>query len=385
MESGKKPEPKKEAEKTEEPKAKLDDNKVEKTEIVEEKPTKTEEEPKPLKVTELRTAYEGLKKKVKEEYEPKAKRADELAAKLKEIEARGDDKASQERIAAVEKRNAELENHIRFVDYEKSKEYQDEYDKPYQAAWAAALRELKGLTMSVEDPNGGEPTSREVTAADIAYFANLNPADRRKEINRLFPEDKEEVKRHINQISLLAEKSEGAKAKAKQEAESHAKTQAEQQKQYQANRAKLWKETNESLATKYPKWFAKAEDDQEGNTIFDRGTALADLAFNPADLTPERVAHLPKMFKEQIESGKPFSAGQLTQLHSIIRNKASNHDRLAHQNKALSARVEELEKSLKEYEESGPDRIPAGGARPAAVNGISDAGEELEAIARKHN
>lgn len=344
----------------------------------------TSADQKPVKAAELRTAYEGLKKKIKEEYEPKARRVTELEAKLKEIESRGDDKAAQERISAIEKRNAELENHIRFVDYEKSKEYQEQFEKPYQDAWATALRELKGLTMTVEDPNGGDPTSREVTAADIAYFANLSPADRRKEINRLFPEDKEEVKRHINQLSFLAEKSESAKQKAKQESEAHAKTDAEQRQQSQANRVKLWRETNESLATKYPKWFAKADDDAEGNTLFDRGTALADLAFNPTDLTPDRVDLLPKAFKEQIASGKPFTPAQLTQLHAIVRNKASNHDRLAHQNKALAARVAELETTVKQYEESGPDRIPAGGERRVTNGDFEEAGAALDALDRKH-
>jgi hypothetical protein len=158
---------------------------------------------------------------------------------------------------------------------------------------------------------------------------------------------------------------------------------AEQQQQSQANRVKLWRETNESLATKYPKWFSKSEEDAEGNTLFDRGTALSDLAFNPQDLTPERIDLLPKAFKDQIASGKPFTPGQLTQLHAIVRNKASNHDRLAFQNKTLSARVAELETSLKQYEESGPDRIPAGGER-RMPNGEPDFGTELDALDRKH-
>jgi hypothetical protein len=385
METGKKPEPKKAPEK---PKAEVeapDDEQHTATNGDKKPDVKPDEaDPKPVKAAELRNAYEGLKKKVKEEYEPQLKELPTLRAKLKEIEARGDDKAAQERIAAIEKRNAELENHIRFVDYEKSKEYQEQFQKPYEEAWSNALRELKGLTMTVEDPNGGEPTTREVTQADIAYLANLDPAARRKEINRLFPEDKEEVKRHINQISTLADKSNAAKEKAKQDADAHAKADAEQRQQSQVTRAKLWRETNESLATKYPKWFSKSEDDQEGNTLFDRGTALADLAFNPSDLTPERIALLPKAFREQIELRKPFTPEQLTQLHAIVRNKASNHDRLASQNKALSARVAELEKTLEDYEKSSPDRISAGGDRVGLANGEVDFGAELDALARKH-
>lgn len=343
------------------------------------------EEQKPVKAAELRTAYENLKAKVAKEYEPALKRLPELEAKLKELESRDETagSATQERIAAIEKRNAELERHIKVVDYEKSTEFVDKFQKPEEEAWGNALRELKGLTMTITDPQTQEESTREITQADIAYLANLDPAVARKEINRLFPDDKEEVKRHVNQITYLAQKSQQAREKAKADAETHSKTVAEQQQQSQRARAKFWKESNESLAQKYPEWFAPAENDQEGNALFERGTALADLAFNPADITPERVELLPKMFREQIQSGKPFTQPQLVQLHAIVRAKASNHDRAIRQVSTLKARVAELETSLKEYEASGPDGVKAGESR-VPPNGIPDAGEELDALARKH-
>lgn len=339
-------------------------------------------EQKPVKAAELRTAYEGLKKKVKEEYEPKLQKLTQLEREVAELKTTTPqlDKAQQERVAAIEKRNAELEAHIKFKDFEKSTEYQENFWKPYEQAWSNAIRELKGLTMTVDDPKTGETVTREVTQADLQYFASLEPAVRRTEINRLFPEDKEEVKRHINQISHLFEKSQEAKEKAKAEAETHAKTQTEQQQQFQQQRAKLWRMSNESLAAKYPNWFNKVDGDNEGNTLFDRGTALADLAMFPQDLTPEKIDMLPKSFKEAIASKKPFTQEQLVKLHSIVRNKAANHDRLAHQNKTLAARVAELEKSLKEYEESGPDGVRAG--MPAGQSGELSADQELEAMER---
>lgn len=341
------------------------------------------EEQKPVKAAELRTAYESLKEKVKKEYEPKLAKLTQLEREVAELKVKTPelDKAQQERVASIEKRNAELEAHIRFKDFEQSKDYQENHWKPYQQAWASAIHELKGLTMKVDDPTTGESVTREVTQADLQHFASLDPATRRTEINRLFPDDKEEVKRHINQISHLYEKSQEAKEKAKAEAETHAKTQTEQQQQFQQTRAKLWRQSNETLATKYPNWFNKVEGDNEGNTLFDRGTALADLAMFPQDLTPEKISQLPKSFRESIESQKPFSQEQLVKLHSIVRNKAANHDRLAHQNKSLTARVAELEKSLKEYETSGPDGARAGNLQ--GVEGELTADQELDAMERR--
>jgi ABC-type transporter MlaC component len=306
-----------------------------------------------------------------------------LRAKLKELESRDESgaKAVREEIESVKKRNAELEQEIRFVNFEKSKDYQEQFQKPYEDAWGSALRDLKGLTMSVEDPKTGEEVRREVTQADIAYFANLDPAVRRTEINRLFPEDKEEVKRHVNKLRDLADRALEAKEKARTEADTHAKTQTESQRIAQIERAKLWKKTNDELAAKYPKAFGKDDADSEGNAVFDKGSAFADLVFAPTDLTPERVELLPQLFKDAVQSAKPFSQEMWVRVHAIARNKLANYSRLAYRNKSLSARVSELEKSLKEYEESGPDRITVG-ARRRDKDAPLSAEEEFDALAR---
>ncbi len=59
-----------------------------------------------------------------------------------------------ERLSAIEKRNQELENHIRFVDYSKSQEFVDKYQKPYEDAWARAITGLKGLKISLGTDQG---------------------------------------------------------------------------------------------------------------------------------------------------------------------------------------------------------------------------------------
>jgi Predicted transmembrane and coiled-coil 2 protein. len=345
--------------------------------------TKPDAEDVPKTPAELRKRYEGLKDKIAKEYEPQLKELPTLRAKLKELESRDESGAKliQEEVESIKKRNAELEQHMRFVDYEKSAEYQEQFHKPYVDAWSSALRDLKGLTMVVEDPKTGEESRREVTQADIAYFANLDPAARRTEINRLFPEDKEEVKRHINNISTLAEKSHAAREKAKTEAEKHATTQTEAQRQSQANRVKLWRQANKTLASKYPKYFAKDEADAEGNAVFDKGSAFADLIFSPADLTADRIELLPPLFRDAIKSGKSFADHEIVKLQAIARNKLANHDRAIRSLKTANARIAELEKSLKEFEDSGPDNIGAGSRRRDIGEALS-ADEEFDAISR---
>ena len=112
-------------------------------------------------------------------------------------------------------------------------------------------------------------------------------------------------------------------------------------------------------------------------------SALSDLLFDPQGLTPERVDALPKVFKEAIQQGK-FTPEHGVRLQAIVRNKAANHDRLVHQLNAAQTRIDELEKSLKEYEQSSPDNVPAGSKAKTGSKGfMEDAASELEALDKR--
>jgi hypothetical protein len=349
--------------------------------------TATETEPppdEPKTNPELRAAYTGLKEKIAKEYEPKLKRLPELEAKLKELESRDEttSKATQDELAALKKHNAELENHIRFADYKQSKEYK-ELETTLNAAWSGAMRKLGGITISRTDTESGDTVERELTIDDIARYARLDPKLLWKELKQEIPDAAERttVINHVQKIQDTAETVAKAEETARKDSETHAKTQTEAQAQAQAQRQKLWKSKNDALAEKYPKWFAKDEADPDGNAVFDRGTAFADLVFSPADLTAERVELLPKAFKEAIQSKKPFSQEALVTLHAIARNKLANHDRVVSRLKAASARIAELEASLKQFEDSGPDAIAPGRGRRAADAPLSFE-EEIDALAR---
>ena len=349
--------------------------------------TETEPEPSPDEPKtnpELRAAYTGLKEKIAKEYEPKLKRLPELEAKLKELQSRDETagKTAQEEMAALKKHNAELENHIRFADYKQSKEYK-ELETTLNDAWSGAMRKLGGITISRSDAESGEVVERELTIDDIARYARLDPKLLWKELKQEIPDAAERttVINHVQKIQDLAETVSKAEEKAKKDSETHARTQTEAQRQGQEQRKKLWKAKNEALAEKYPKWFAKDEADADGNAVFDRGTAFADLVFSPADLTPERIDLLPKAFKEAIESAKPFSPEALVTLHAIARNKLANHDRAVSRLKVATARIAELEQSLKEYEESGPDNVTPGKARRGTDAPLSFE-EEIDTLAR---
>lgn len=341
-----------------------------------------DEEPKTNK--ELREVYGALKERVSKEYEPQLKELPALRAKVKELESRDETstKAMADEISAVKKRNAELEQHMRFVDYKQSKDYK-EMESTLNDAWSGAMRKLGGIAISRTDSESGEVAERELTVDDIARYARLDPKLLWRELKQEIPDAAERttVINHVQKIQDLSESVFKAEEKAKADADSHAKTQTETQRQFAARREKMWKETNAALADKYPKWFGKDEADPQGNEVFDRGTSFADLVFSPSDLTAERVQMLPKLFKEAIESSKPFPPEMLVKLHAIARNKLANHDRAISKLKSAHARIAELENSLKEYEASGPDHVAVGNGR-RSKDGALTADEEFDLLSR---
>src|SRR5437899_924742 len=91
--------------------------------------------------------------KLVEQYKTKSITLESENIELKKrLESLGDPAKIQERMTAAEKRSQELEEHIRFVDYSKSKEFQEKWQAPYEAAWKRATSELREL--SITDANG---------------------------------------------------------------------------------------------------------------------------------------------------------------------------------------------------------------------------------------
>jgi hypothetical protein len=338
---------------------------------------------KPVKAKELREAYQALKERESKEYQPEISR---LKARVQELESTGGDlKGLQEKAAAIERRNAELEQHIRFVDFQKSAEYQDRFWKPYVKAWENARRDLNGLQVQFQDETTGEVTARTVTDADLQYIASLEPVQRRQEVKRLFPEDRDEVLRHVNEIVRLAEASEAALGEARQTGDQRLKERLAHARQTQQVRAEAWKSVNESLEKRFPDYFAEKEGDTEGNEVLSKGRVLADLVFNPRAITPAQYEKLPKFVQESVRNNKPLTQEQLALLHATVRNKAAAHDRLARRLASVQKELDDAKKTISQYEQSGPDGGRAVSRRTTTGTGnfMEDAAAELDALDRQ--
>lgn len=319
----------------------------------------TEPPAEPKGIAGVRSAYEGIKKKVSEEYLPKIQ---QLETKLKELETANppEVKVLQERLEAAEKRRAELEQEIAFVDYSKSEEYKKNFEQPYIEAWEAARADL--AEMQVEDAAGN---ARQATDDDLVMLAQLPFGEAVKKANAMFGDGANYIMAHRAKILDLAKKQTKALNEARTKATERATLKATSQKTLTETRSKLFAESTKAIADKWPAVFSPVAEDAEGNALLEKGTAVVDRIYNPTDAT------------------KPKSDEETVRLHAMIYQKARNHDRLKLWLNKANAKVKELEKALADYENSNPSGgtggKPGGGK---GGNGAEDPNAELDALDR---
>lgn len=330
------------------------DDKAKETDKGVQAPTGDKGDKKPPKAADLRSAYEELKKK-HEAIEPEVAR---LRSENEEFKKNGgaDIKTWKDRAEAAEKRNGELEREMQFVDYSKSKEYTDKFVEPLKKEWARTAADLKEIIIEVDDGQGGV-TQREATTDDVVRLANMPLGEARRTAKALFGDTADDIMAHVRELRRLSD----AQHEALSQARDASQKRAEQLKADQSARSQQaetwWKEKNQQLAQKYPKWFAPDPEDPEFSELLKKGFAMADRLFTPTAETA------PKTLEEKVR------------LDAQVRNRAAAALPLAHKLKKAHARIAELEKELADYQRSEPG---AGGDRARAGGPPGDWREEAE-------
>jgi hypothetical protein len=342
------------------------------------------EPPEPVKLSDLRSAYANLKKRVKEEYEPKIQQFQALESKLKELENSNppEVKALQERLASAEKRVDELESEIVYVDYKKSKDFQEKYQRPYEEAWRDALADLSELSVELEDGN-----TRPATDKDLLALASLPLGEARKRANAMFGDSADDVMAHRRKIIDLSNAQTKALEDARNKGVERAKTSETERKATHEKTVKMWGEANTAIVQKWPKMFAPVEGDQEGTALLVKGQTMADRLFAPttqADVDQLNAQGRTSEAKEAELRLAPKTPEEAVHLHALIAQKIRNHDRLALWYNKAQKKIAELEKALAEYEKSTPHG--GDGGSPAAdslESSIEQANAEIDALSKK--
>ena len=278
-------------------------------------------------------------------------------AKVKEIETKAE---------SAERRARELDEEIKYVNYSKSREFAEKYQKPYDEAWHRWMGELSELT--VQDPSSGN--ERPIAPTDLLDLVNLPLKEAKAKAMEQFGDFADDAMSARKEIRGLFEAQHKALEEAKKNGELRETERTRATQEYQqklgAQINDLWAKSNEMAQAdeRFGKHFKPVEGDEEANTRLKKGFEIADKAFsvNPLD---------PKLTPDQRQ--------QIVQLHSAVRNRAAAFGRLVYQLEKSDATIAELKAALDKFKEAQPG---AGEPRDTtAPNGSTSArGSVLEAL-----
>lgn len=366
--SAPKQEPKPEPEEIEQPaEAKLnkgDDEKPETTPEPTEQPEAEQPETEPEGTEKVAAGKEGKKQnpwKLVNTY--KSENAT-LKTKVAELEKRISDSAPREdlnpKLEAANKRLSELENEIRFVDYQKSEEFKTQYQQPYEEAWNRAIEGLKGIGVSTPD---GE--SRPIDIDDIAQLASLPPDKARQEIKAKFPEDFAEVRDYIKDIRRLADSRAKALEYARTKGDERDQAVRQQMETMQRDTAQQWDQINKEIEGKF-EFLKLVEGDDEHNEKLSKAREMVDA-------TLRKNAYDPRLSKED--------RAKVLKDHASLRNRAIAYSTLKLANARLTAKVAELQKAVDGFKKSEPGADSGKGKTkappPNGVGGMDAAMDRL--------
>ena len=266
------------------------------------------------------------------------------------------------RVEKAEARAKELEDHIRYVDYEKSTEFKEKFDAPYVASWERAMSELSEIT--VTDPGTGQP--RAVTADDLVKLANMPLQAAQDASDELFGKFASYAMTHRAEIKKMsAARAQALKDAREQGAQRETQTREQQTKQLTESvqfTRDTFKAINEAILKDPkigvdfqpivpPEGQQLSAEETEWNDTLAAGYKLVDdgWAANPTapNLTPEQRK-------------------EIIMRHAAIRNRAAGWKPLKLKLRRVEKALAAAHKELEQYRESIP---PAGGSVPSSRNG----------------
>lgn len=279
----------------------------------------------------FRQSHERALAELKELKSKPAPKVDEIP-EYKELSAKV--AAKEKELAEIQKRAEELESTIRYVDYEKSPEFQSKYQKPWIDTYTEGLKEVTQLSVPLEEGGTRKATKKEFDA--IVTNPDVDSAIEMAE--KLFNNaTRANVVLDYRKRFLAANKAmEDAKREYREKGVELEKQTNAQREEARRQEIALWEQSNKDWAEKNADLVKVEEGDEDGAKAFELGNKAADMAFgDTSNLDPAKRA----------------------KLFSDTRNRAAAFGVVKHKLTKAEARIAELEEKLKGYEDS----VPAGG------------------------
>jgi hypothetical protein len=287
------------------------------------------------------------------------------------------------------KRRDELENELKFSNYERSTEYKEKYQQPFLKAYEQGQKLL--ATLNFKDPDKSdefgavlEPgKTRKGSEADWDALMAIQDEDTANKFiadhfgynaARITMQRDKVLDHHTQMRTAIEDFRKQAGTRETQFRELQTKSQKEA--------SERWHAANKLAAEKYPQLFGTDPADAKGNDLLAYGTRLTDLAFGILD--PSEIVKLPTSLKDKLVNGQ-LPQAEMTLLHSAIRNRAAAHDRLVYRLNQKDTELKELREQLAGYEQSAPGRgetrrVEAGGKKKGATT-LDDIDAEFDRLA----
>jgi len=311
----------------------------------------------------------GTPKQLREAYEAQKKELATHQAKVRELEAAVAKAADEGRVkaeTALQKRLDELvadrdrlDSEMRFTRYESSSEFKNNYQKPIQAAWALAERDLDGVRVMTSDGN-----DRAATLDDIAGLLQLPASQARRQAAAMFGEDAQIVMGHRDRLrekidSMNSARAEWREKGSKMQAEMQ-EAQTRQQKDFHDRIDYKMKELSDIA----PEIFGDPKDNPEESSLVQKASDLVDVA----------------MGRKGFKDGTPpeEQARGRADAIALVAARAKHFGRLVYQVNSLKEKLAAAEEKLKGYESSEPTPTPTSVDKPTK---LMSANEGLAALA----
>jgi len=255
-------------------------------------------------------------------------------------------KTLTEQVEALRKEKAKLEDEFRYVNYEKSPEYAEKYQKPFHDAWDRGRKMIQRLNFTNEEGNSVPATAAQFDALMVEYIQN--PEAAAQKLHDMFGPRAALITPHMLEV-------EKSKIAADTAIEEFKKSGAEREKQWNETSSKVAKEIEthwqtatkpESVPEQWKPYVLPKGADKDGNPIDKEGDELLTKAMAQFDKAATENARDPSLTKEQREAVLGRAAA--------IRNKAAAFPRLVRDLKVRDARIAELEKQLAGFQKSEP-------------------------------
>lgn len=266
--------------------------------------------------------------------------------------------AAMEEAKSLRKRLEEVETELRYVDYTKSAEFKEKFEKPYQDAYDDAVEEVKELRVNLPDGN-----TRAATAQDFQRILQADQQDVRALATELFGDAAQDVlsaRRRLIELNRTANRESKRYREQAAEREKQRTLKAAEEKE---GMERMWKKSVADVAEKYPQFFGKIEGDEEYNKTLETGYANVDRAHDPKIPMDEKIARM-----------------------AVLRHKAAAFGAQVLALKRAKERISELEGVVAEYEKSAPGAGKGGGEDSRAPhdmgNGYASAESELDELAK---